>query len=196
MYADVVVSGGVGASGPVIPRSAVQNVGAGTVVYLASLNEPGAFVEREVRLGQSSGDQVEVIAGLQAGDLIVTEGSFSIRAERERLGVRAGSAAAPTPAEPVVSERGRQPVQSARIAVTEQGFEPATVTLRAGTPARLVFTRVTDQTCGTEIVFPSLGLRRALPLNEPVAIEFTPATTGDMAFACGMNMLHGIAVVE
>jgi plastocyanin domain-containing protein len=35
-----------------------------------------------------------------------------------------------------------------------------------------------------------------LPLNEPVAIEFTPAKTGDIAFACGMNMLKGVVVVQ
>jgi len=33
-------------------------------------------------------------------------------------------------------------------------------------------------------------------LNEPVEIEFTPAEPGDFAFACGMNMLHGIVVVQ
>jgi hypothetical protein len=28
-----------------------------------------------------------------------------------------------------------------------------------------------DKTCGTEVVFPSLNIKRALPLNEPVVIE-------------------------
>ena len=82
------------------------------------------------------------------------------------------------------------------IAVTEKGFEPDKVRVRAGARARLIFVRVTDKTCGTEVVFPSLNIKRALPLNEPVVIEFTPAETGDMAFACGMNMLKGVIVVE
>ena len=80
--------------------------------------------------------------------------------------------------------------------VSEQGYEPAKVMLRAGTPARITFVRTTDKTCGTEVVFPSLNIKRALPLNEPVVIEFTPATSGDIAFACGMNMLHGTVVVQ
>ena len=46
------------------------------------------------------------------------------------------------------------------------------------------------------MVFPSLNIKRALLLNEPVAIEFTPAKTGDIAFACGMNMLKGAVVVQ
>jgi plastocyanin domain-containing protein len=56
--------------------------------------------------------------------------------------------------------------------------------------------RTTDETCGTDVVFPSLNITRPLPLNEPVVIEFTPAETGEIAFACGMNMLSGTVVVE
>ena len=54
----------------------------------------------------------------------------------------------------------------------------------------------TDKTCGTDFVLPSLNLKRALPLNQPVVIEFTPAKSGDIAFACGMNLLHGTVVVR
>jgi RND family efflux transporter MFP subunit len=196
MYTDVVVTGATGSPVSRIPRSAVQNVGDRTVVYLANPKEPGTFVEREVRLGPGSGDEVEVTAGVQPGDLVVTEGSFSIRAERERLGLRPSAGAAPSSPRPIAAAQGEQAIQSAKIAVTEQGFEPTKVTLRAGTPVRLVFTRTTDKTCGTEVVFPSLGIKRALPLNEPVAIEFTPKNTGDVAFACGMNMLNGVVVVQ
>ena len=79
--------------------------------------------------------------------------------------------------------------------VTEKGYEPAKLTLRAGFPARITFTRTTDKTCGTEVVFPALNIKRALPLNQPVTIAFTPRA-GESAFACGMNMLHGMVVVE
>jgi plastocyanin domain-containing protein len=80
--------------------------------------------------------------------------------------------------------------------VNEQGYKPAKVTLRAGVPARLTFLRTTDKTCGTEVVFPSLNIKRALPLNQAVVIAFTPAKSGDIAFACGMSMLHGSVVVQ
>jgi plastocyanin domain-containing protein len=29
-----------------------------------------------------------------------------------------------------------------------------------------------------------------------VVIEFTPTKSGDIAFACGMNMLHGTIIVQ
>ena len=80
--------------------------------------------------------------------------------------------------------------------VNEQGYEPAKITLRADVPAHLTFLRTTDKTCATEVVFPSLNIKRALPLNELAVIEFTPAKSGDIAFACGMNMLHGTVVVR
>jgi membrane fusion protein, heavy metal efflux system len=195
MYADVVVTGASGTSMPTVPRNAVQNVGDRTVVYLANPTEPGKFTEREVRLGQTSGEQVEVAAGVQPGDGVVTEGSFFVRAERERLGLRP---AVGTPATPRGSSRGapNDAVQTARIVVNEQGYEPAKITLRAGVPARLTFVRTTDKTCGTEVVFPSLKIKKALPLNEPTWVEFTPATSGDIAFACGMNMMNGTVIVH
>ncbi len=195
MYADVVVSGASAASMPTVPRIAVQNVGDRTVVYLANPKEPGRFIEREVRLGQPSGDQVEVVSGVQPGDVVVTEGSFFVRAERERLGLSPGTSVT----DDGMAKRPGQAAsntQSAKVIVNEQGFEPARITLRAGTPTRLTFLRTTDKTCGTEVVLPSLNIKRALPLNEPVVIEFTPAEAGDIAFACGMNVLHGTVVVR
>jgi membrane fusion protein, heavy metal efflux system len=199
MYADVVVAGASGASGASVPPTAVQNVGDRTVVYLANPKETGKFIEREVRLGQTSGEQVEVVSGVQPGDVVVTEGSFFVRAERERLGLRpAPSTGANAGGRPASSIAGpdRETAQTAKVVVDEHGYEPARVTLRAGILARITFVRTTDQTCGTEVVFPSLNIKRALPLNEPVVIEFTPAKSGDIAFACGMNMLHGTVVVR
>lgn len=81
-----------------VPRSAVQNVADRTVVYIANPNRAGQFIEREVQLGRQTGDQYEVSSGVAAGDSIVVDGSFFLRAERERLGLRsARSAAAPRP---------------------------------------------------------------------------------------------------
>jgi Cu+-exporting ATPase len=60
----------------------------------------------------------------------------------------------------------------------------------------VTFVRTTDKTCGTEIVFPTLDIKRAVPLDQAVDIEFAPARPGELAFACGMNMLKGVVVVE
>ncbi len=109
MYADVVVAGASGTSAPGVPRNAVQNVGDRTVVYLANPKEPGKFVEREVRLGQASGEQVDVVSGVQPGDVVVTEGSFYVRAERERLGLRPAAKTPNSSATPASSSEDAAP---------------------------------------------------------------------------------------
>ena len=63
-------------------------------------------------------------------------------------------------------------------------------------PASITFLRTTDKTCATEVVFPTLDIKRALPLNEAITIEFSPKQPGEIAFVCGMNMLKGTVVVE
>ncbi len=200
MYTDVqlgVSSSGGAAAGVTIPRAAVQTVGDGTVVYVASAGIPGHFAEREVRLGDAAGEQVRIVSGVTAGESVVVRGSFFLRAELERLGLRAKSVSTPAKPSPSLATplASEQPPaeQSAHVKVTEKGFEPAKVELRVGVPAKLTFTRVTDTTCAKEIVFPSLKIRKALPLNQGVDVRFTPAS-GEIAFACGMDMLKGTVV--
>lgn len=196
MFVDVSVGGFGTTSALMIPRSAVQHVGGQEVVYLVHPTEPGKFTERAVRLERSSGAQVEVLSGLAPGDVIVTAGSFFVRAERDRLGIRTKEApAAPNAAVPGTDPMPEAGIQTARITVGDTAFEPARLTLRAGVPARITFVRTSDKTCGTEVVFPSLKIERALPLNEPIAIDVTPAS-GELAFTCGMNMLRGTIVAR
>jgi membrane fusion protein, heavy metal efflux system len=89
MYADIqVATPGAKTPSILIPRSAVQNVAHRTVVYLADPQARGRFIEREVRLGELSKDHVVVVSGLQRTDQVVSAGSFALRAEGERLGLR------------------------------------------------------------------------------------------------------------
>ena len=183
MYAEALFGGGGGGSTPMVPRSAAQNVGDRTVVYLVDPKKPGEFVEREVRLGGAAGDHVSVLAGVQAGDVVVGEGSFYVRAERERLGVRPSGppAAAPGRRPSPVSERPSRPdVQTAKVVVGDQGYEPAKVSLRAAGFVGRTSKRDAHGHSGTQAV----------------VIEFTPSKPGDIAFACGMGMLDGGVVVQ
>ena len=78
----------------------------------------------------------------------------------------------------------------------DKGFEPEKLSVKAGVPASITFVRMSDKTCATEVAVPSIDVKRALPLNEPVAIDFIPAKSGEIFFVCGMNMLKGVIVVE
>ena len=199
MFADVNIEAGGSGSTTRVPSAAVQTVGDRTVVYVLDPSQSGRFIERQVRLGDRSGNDVAVLSGLQPGERIVTDGSFSVRAERDRLGISPGAASEqPSAAAPPArgSAESQPKVQEAKVLVTEKGYEPATLTLHAGTPAKITFVRTTNKTCGTDLVFPSVNIRRPLPLNKPVAIEFTPKASGEIAFVCGMNMLRGTIVVQ
>jgi len=88
--------------------------------------------------------------------------------------------------------------QRVAFQVTEKGFEPAIVTAKAGQPITLAVTRTTDRTCATELVLKdaNLDIRRDLPLNKTVEITFKPTKTGDLVYACGMDMYRGTVRVE
>jgi len=89
-----------------------------------------------------------------------------------------------------------QAVQTAKVVINTHGFEPASLDLKANQPAKITFLRQTNDTCATEVVFPDYKIKKELPLNQPVDVEFTPTKPGTMAFACGMNMYQGKIVVK
>ncbi len=82
------------------------------------------------------------------------------------------------------------------IAVTREGFVPSSIKVKRGEHVRLVVTRKTDQTCAKEIVIEDYAIREPLPLNEPVTIEFTPTSSGEIRYACSMDMVSGVLTVE
>jgi len=88
MLAEAQIQASTSTSVAFIPRIAVQNVADRSFVYVAKPGAPGQFMEREVLVGQPSGERIQVVSGVVAGDKVVTEGSFFMRAERERLGLR------------------------------------------------------------------------------------------------------------
>ena len=91
-------------------------------------------------------------------------------------------------------ENGEQVIQ---ITIGPAGYEPEALELEQGIPARLVFTRTTENTCATEIHSPDLSIEKTpLPLNEMVEITLTPESSGTFTFACGMDMLKGTIVVK
>jgi RND family efflux transporter MFP subunit len=67
-----------------VPRAAVQSIGDRSVVYVAVDEGEGRFVERPVRLGQATGDSVQVLEGVKPGEKVVAGGSFFLRAEAAR----------------------------------------------------------------------------------------------------------------
>lgn len=106
---------------------------------------------------------------------------------------RESEQAAPA-AKPVASVE----VKGRRVDVTagSNGFQPNSVTVKQGEPTTLVFTRTTDETCATEVVFPEIKLTKPLPLNQQVAVEVPVDATRTLAFQCGMGMFKSKVVIQ
>ena len=106
--------------------------------------------------------------------------------------MRKQSGAAPEPAAEATLQND---AQTATDEVTGKGFEPFSLKLKAGAPAKVTFVRKTDETYAKEVVIKEYNIDRKLPLNEPVTVEFTPRK-GEFIFACGMDMFKGKLIVE
>jgi membrane fusion protein, heavy metal efflux system len=84
MYMTATFSTASGASVVVVPRAAVQTIGGRQVVFVVVPDEEGRFIQRPVKLGALIGESYPVLQGLQRGEVVVTEGSFFLRAESVR----------------------------------------------------------------------------------------------------------------
>jgi len=82
------------------------------------------------------------------------------------------------------------------MSVTEKGYEPASIKVAKGVPLKLVITRKTDRTCAKQIVVKDYGINTDLPLNKAVEVSLTPKAAGNIRYACSMNMIAGVLVVE
>jgi plastocyanin domain-containing protein len=90
------------------------------------------------------------------------------------------------------AEKGR----TIAMKVTKKGFEPSNITVKKGEPLHLVVTRKTEKTCATSINIEEAGIRKDLPLNQAVAIDFTPDKAGKIRYACDMGMIGGVLLVQ
>jgi plastocyanin domain-containing protein len=81
--------------------------------------------------------------------------------------------------------------QVMEIQVTEKGFEPEKIDAKPGVPIILKVTRKTDATCAKQIKVLSLKIKKDLPLNKTVSIDLGTLEKGNIAFACGMDMMTG-----
>lgn len=84
MFADVLLVAGE-QSVLSVPHTAVQQMGDRQVVFV--VRGPRRFELREVTLGQTATEYVQIITGLVAGDEVVTQGSYALKSEllREQM---------------------------------------------------------------------------------------------------------------
>jgi cobalt-zinc-cadmium efflux system membrane fusion protein len=84
MFVTLSIGAGGGGRMTLVPRAAVQQVADRSVVYVPAAEGEPRYIEQRVKVGQVMGDHIEVVEGLKAGQTVVTEGSFLLRAEAAR----------------------------------------------------------------------------------------------------------------
>lgn len=78
MYVDVVITRTLNRESVVVPSAAVQLVADKHVVFTPESGDH--FNSHEVQIGVERQDTVEISGGLKAGDVVVTQGSFQLKA--------------------------------------------------------------------------------------------------------------------
>lgn len=96
------------------------------------------------------------------------------------------------PAPPSISADGTRVIP---INVNDAGYDPEKITAKPGEKLELVFTRKSKAECGAQVKVAD-GPVTDLPIDQPVKIAVTAPPSGEVRFACGMDMMTGVIVVN
>lgn len=113
------------------------------------------------------------------------------------VGCKKAEEAKPAPTTPATAPVQQDPGAPRKVAVEagKDGYQPDRIPGKPGEKLTLVFTRTVDADCLSKLKAPD-GTMVDLPLNKPVDVAVTVPATGDVKFACGMDMFHGVVVAE
>jgi plastocyanin domain-containing protein len=95
-----------------------------------------------------------------------------------------------------IRDKQKPSLQKQTIILNGGLYHPASFRFKRGIPARLTIIRKSADECGEEIIFPAYGIRRRLPLNKAVIVNFIPRKKGSFGFMCGMDMMYGKIIVQ
>ena len=86
-------------------------------------------------------------------------------------------------------------VQVADIQVFPTSYTPNRIQVQSDIPVRLNLTPTGGFGCTAAFRIPKLGIATNLPQNQTTVVEFTPKTSGKIAWTCSMGMYSGIIEV-
>ena len=116
---------------------------------------------------------------------------LALAACEKKASKAAPPAAAPAAAQTVAADGTR----TIPVAVRKAGYSPDKIAVKAGEKLKLVFTRVEDTECGAQVKIDD-GKPVDLPMNQPVELALVAPPSGQIRFACGMDMMTGVLVVN
>ena len=100
---------------------------------------------------------------------------------------------APTPV--TAGTVGTDGTRRLSIEAAIEGYKPDRIAGKPGEKLTLVFTRTVDASCLAQLKTPD-GKLIDLPKGKPVEVAVTVPQAGEVGFACGMDMVHGVIVAE
>lgn len=101
--------------------------------------------------------------------------------------------AAPTPV--TAGTVGTDGVRRVSVEANNSGYQPERIGGKPGEKLVLVFTRTVDSSCIAQLKTPD-GKLVDLPKGTPVEVPVTVPASGELGFACGMDMFHGKIVAS
>jgi plastocyanin domain-containing protein len=81
------------------------------------------------------------------------------------------------------------------VSVTRNGFEPVRIEVPPDREVVLRFTRKVAETCADAVVVQGDPVKHMLPQDKTVEVRLTAPKTGQVRFACPMDMYAGAIVV-
>ena len=103
--------------------------------------------------------------------------------------------APPTTAGATAGTVGTDGVRRIAVEAGKEGYRPERIGGKPGEKLVLVFTRTADSTCIAQLKTPD-GRLIDLPKGTPVDVAVIVPASGEVGFACGMDMFHGAVVAE
>jgi Cupredoxin-like domain len=88
------------------------------------------------------------------------------------------------------------PKDAYKIVVSKDGFMPSEVKINPKQFTKIAFLRIDNENCASEVVFPTLNIKKKLPLNELVLVDLPKDFQGELGFACGMDMFKGKVITQ
>lgn len=96
---------------------------------------------------------------------------------------------------PVTAGTVTDGVRRIDVTANESGYNPERIAAKPGEKLVLVFTRTVEGECLAELKTPE-GKIVPLPMNKPVEVPVTAPESGELTFACGMDMFKGTIITQ
>lgn len=75
-------------------------------------------------------------------------------------------------------------------------YSPGIIKAKVNRPVKINFRREESTECSRYVNFPDFKIRKELPENQTVVVEFTPDKKGEFIFTCDMSMYQGKLIIE